>query len=295
MLGVAIGIVQPAGQVVIDGPLGDREDADEARDRHGAEKVEDDARSEPIGGKPGKHRRDRVAGVIERLVAANPAGEGGVAEDAERNGCNRRRKDRGGGLRYSLRDHDWQECRKQGKRQRGRCHHDGGDNHHQPFRPRRIDQGPGRCLCHDAGDRRDRHHQANACLVPMLLGKEIDGEIGPEPVADVGEEEIGRIQRAAGSPRLIGVSARHQCFGRGARSHRRQPSRPSPGSARQRRAPQNLIAKSTAPAPIMAMPSQPCAVGRSPRKANANRATSTTLSLSIGATSVAGPSLSARK
>ena len=43
------------------------------------------------------------------------------------------------------------------------------------------------------------------------------------------------------------------------------------------------------------MPSQPFHDGRSPRKATPNRATSTTLNLSIGATSVAGPSFSARK
>jgi len=38
------------------------------------------------------------------------------------------------------------------------------------------------------------------------------------------------------------------------------------------------------------MPSQPFHDGRSPRKTTPNSATSTTLSLSIGATSVAGPS-----
>jgi hypothetical protein len=58
---------------------------------------------------------------------------------------------------------------------------------------------------------------------------------------------------------------------------------------------QALTAMITAPAAIKLMPSQPDAEGRSPRKTNANRATRTTLNLSIGATSVAGPSLSARK
>lgn len=110
---VAVGIVQPAGEVVIDGLFGDGDNADEACDRHGAEQVEHDGRSEPIGGESGKHRRDRVAGVIEGLVTANPPGKGGVAEDAERDGRNRRRKDHGGSLCYSLRDRDRQERRKQ--------------------------------------------------------------------------------------------------------------------------------------------------------------------------------------
>ena len=58
---------------------------------------------------------------------------------------------------------------------------------------------------------------------------------------------------------------------------------------------QRLTAISTAPAAISAIPSQPFSDGRSPRNTTPNSATSTTLSLSIGATSVAGPSFSARK
>ncbi|MET4720875.1 hypothetical protein ABIF63_004981 [Bradyrhizobium japonicum] len=63
----------------------------------------------------------------------------------------------------------------------------------QPLRPRRIDQRASRRLRHDAGDGRNRHHEADAYLVPVLFGEQIDGEIGPKPVADVGEEEVGRI------------------------------------------------------------------------------------------------------
>jgi hypothetical protein len=54
-------------------------------------------------------------------------------------------------------------------------------------------------------------------------------------------------------------------------------------------------ATSTAPAAIRAMPAQFGTDGRSPRKVTANTATSTTLSLSIGATRAASPSLRARK
>jgi len=34
-------------------------------------------------------------------------------------------------------------------------------------------------------------------LIPFLLGEQIDGEVGPKPVADIGEEEVGGVQRAA--------------------------------------------------------------------------------------------------
>lgn len=43
------------------------------------------------------------------------------------------------------------------------------------------------------------------------------------------------------------------------------------------------------------MPSHASGLGRSPRNANANKATNTTLSLSKGATSEAGPACNARK
>src|SRR5579862_9138985 len=52
---------------------------------------------------------------------------------------------------------------------------------------------------------------------------------------------------------------------------------------------------STAPAAMRAMPSQFGNDGRSPRNSTANTATSTTLSLSMGATCDAVPSLRARK
>ena len=52
---------------------------------------------------------------------------------------------------------------------------------------------------------------------------------------------------------------------------------------------QALVAMMTAPAAIRPMPSHPVTDGRSPRNAKANSATSTTLSLSIGATIDAGP------
>jgi hypothetical protein len=63
-------------------------------------------------------------------------------------------------------------------------------------RRRRIDQRAGRGLREDAGDGRDRHDHADAGLVPLLLGQEVDREIRPEPVANIGEEEVRRVERA---------------------------------------------------------------------------------------------------
>lgn len=56
----------------------------------------------------------------------------------------------------------------------------------------------------------------------------------------------------------------------------------------------DLIAKTTAPTPIIKISSHSHPCGRSPRKAKANTATKMTLSLSIGSTLEASPTFNAR-
>ena len=52
-------------------------------------------------------------------------------------------------------------------------------------------------------------------LVPFLLGEEIDREIGTEPVANIGEEEIGRIQRTTGACPFTVLARAHGRLGCG--------------------------------------------------------------------------------
>jgi hypothetical protein len=105
--------------------------------------------------------------------------------------------------RNALRDRDRPKARDQRKQQRGERDDHCRGRHQQPLRPRRIDQRARRGLRQDSGNGGDRHHDADAGLIPFLLGEKIDGEIGSKPVADVGEEEIGGVKRAAGLPRAL--------------------------------------------------------------------------------------------
>jgi hypothetical protein len=60
-------------------------------------------------------------------------------------------------------------------------------------------------LCQDAGDGRNRQDNADACLVPLLLGEQVNREIRTKPVAHVGEEEVGRVEGAVRLPQLLFV------------------------------------------------------------------------------------------
>ena len=74
-------------------------------------------------------------------------------------------------------------------------HHDGRRDHQAALGRAPVDQGAGGGLGENTGQRRNRHHHADAGLIPFLFGQKIDREIGAEPIAHVGEKEIQRIQR----------------------------------------------------------------------------------------------------
>jgi hypothetical protein len=73
---------------------------------------------------------------------------------------------------------------------------------------------PARRLREDAGDGRNRHHEADAGLIPFLLGEKIDGEIRPQSLTDIRKEEIGGIERAVRPAQSCPVLAwRHRRLG----------------------------------------------------------------------------------
>jgi hypothetical protein len=75
----------------------------------------------------------------------------------------------------------------------------------------RIDQRARRRLRQNAGNGRDRHHDADSRLVSLLLGQQIDREIGPKAVAHI-RKEIRGIERAV-RPRGTVVAYRHRASG----------------------------------------------------------------------------------
>ncbi len=134
--------------------------------------------------------------MVERLVTADPPRETGVAENAERNRRKRWRKHHARRLSRRLGRCDRPETLHPRQQQGTERNNYGGHDHQCAFRPRRIHQSACRRLRHDPGDGGDRHHNADTCLVPMLLGEKIDRQIRPKAVAHIGETEIRCVERA---------------------------------------------------------------------------------------------------
>ena len=134
---------------------------------------------------------DGVAGMVEGLVAADAAGERLRADDAERDRRHRGREHRAGGRR---------RCACVSGHRRRSSEERQGERAQRHRRGQRRSRLPRLAVCGRSARRpasgpagpampADRHHEADRGLVPVLHGQQVDGEVGPEPVAHVGQEE----------------------------------------------------------------------------------------------------------
>ena len=79
-----------------------------------------------------------------------------------------------------------------------------------PPRPAAVAKGDrrdGRGLHGNASQPGNGHHDADVGLIPFLLGQKLDREIGPQPLADIGQKEVQRIQGPLG---LLGRNCGHR-------------------------------------------------------------------------------------
>ncbi len=135
--------------------------------------------------------------MVEGLVAPHAPRKSPRAHHAERHRRDRRRKDRSRGAGHSIHDGDRTERRQPRQRERPDRDDEGGRDEQLEARMAAVDEGPGGRLREDPGDAADRHHHADGGFVPVVLREQIDREIGSEPVAHVGEEEVERIELSA--------------------------------------------------------------------------------------------------
>jgi hypothetical protein len=90
-LAIAV-LVGPAGEIMIDRAGADREHGENARRPECRDEPQHGTGRHKPAGNPGGDRGKGVSGVVESLVAADPAGEQPAPDDAEGNGPGRRRK-----------------------------------------------------------------------------------------------------------------------------------------------------------------------------------------------------------
>jgi hypothetical protein len=143
------------------------------------------------------------ADVIERLVAAVAPREGRVTENAGRDRGDGRSEHRSRRLGHGLRDRDREKARQPG--QQHRCSRDEQCRRRdQPaFCARCIHQHAGWRLREKPGRRRDRHHDADRCFIPLLRSQQIDRQIRTETALHVGEEKVCGVERPVRAAYLL--------------------------------------------------------------------------------------------
>jgi len=133
--------------------------------------------------------------MIEALVAADAAGKRPRPHDSQSDRGNRRPEKGCRRVGRRLRSGDKDKGRHEGKEDRGAGHDNGGGDNDRPLGVARIGQRARRSLHDKAADGGNRHHEADLILRPLPLRQEVNGEIGPKPLANIGEEEVQGIQR----------------------------------------------------------------------------------------------------
>ncbi|MDR6179990.1 hypothetical protein QE393_003250 [Pseudomonas sp. SORGH_AS 211] len=202
-------VAKALGQVIVDLVLGHPDDGDDGGRRQQRHQPEHHGGAEEIGQATGQRRRDGVAGVVEAFVAADVPGEGLGPDDAQGDGRQRRGEEgrRGMGQRLGGRHHI--EVGDEGQQHAADGHHQGGDADHEALVAGAVDQGAGGRLGDQPGDAGQGHDETGGGLVPALPrtahGDQVDGEIGAQAVADVGQGEVQGIQGMARAARGFGA------------------------------------------------------------------------------------------
>ncbi len=198
-----------SGNLVVDflGPNEPRRD--DRGEAHAGQEVEDPLIGDVIADHHRQHGRADIPRVVERLVAAGPPWQVGVAHQAEGDRRDRRPKNRRRRPHEHLRRQDRRERRPQD-------HRDGAERHggrrrrdRQPLVPRPVDERAGRRL---RGHRRDphcRHRDPDPAWVPVPH-RQVDRQVRPQAVPHVGQEHVQCVECPQAHRRCWALRAIHR-------------------------------------------------------------------------------------
>jgi hypothetical protein len=177
-------------KLVIDLRLLDEQDGRGAGQGDRGDQIKNPFSTEVVPRQSGQCRRGDISTMVEGLVAAHPSRKPPGADEAEGDG-------RDGGLKYRHRD----AVERLGRHDEGQGRHgrDGGtthsdeqrrDHNQQALLFQRVDEPPARRLRKDRRNAHGRHGDADTRRIPMLRGEQVNGQIGPDAVAHIGEQYI---------------------------------------------------------------------------------------------------------
>ena len=137
-----------------------------------------------------------VAGTVAGGIAGEAAGQVLACHQAYRDGRDGRGEHRTQHRHDGIgREHDRHGgCLDDGDGSRRQCPYP--TDQERPLVRRRIDEDADRGMQRDPDQSADGQHQADRGLVPVRLAEQEDADIGPEPTAHVGEQEIDQIETA---------------------------------------------------------------------------------------------------
>jgi hypothetical protein len=183
-------VVKTTSEVVVYRLGSNGEDAHDRKQSHARDRIEDDDWPPHPCANSGKRRGERVAGMIEALVAADAAGKRPRPHDSQSDRGDRRPEKGCRRVGRRLRSSHENKGRHEGKEDRSAGHDKGGGDNDRPFGVANVGQRARRSLHDKARDGGNRHHEADLILRPMPLRQEIDREIGSKPLANISEEEV---------------------------------------------------------------------------------------------------------
>ena len=181
---------------MVDRGRGDRQHGEAGQERQQRDQVEHRSDPELPAGEPGEDGSGDVAGPVAGGVAGE-AGRQPLADDQAH-------RDRRHGGREHGTQHRHDDVRRQHHRHGGRLgdrHRAGGECCHPadqecPLVPGRVDQGADGRVQRDPEQPADGQHEADPRLVPLPGPDQEHADIGPEPAAHVGQEEVGEVEAA---------------------------------------------------------------------------------------------------
>jgi hypothetical protein len=141
---------------------------------------------------------------LKALVAADAARKRPWPDNAEGNRGNRRRKQ---GLRCTRHRLHRRHCDKAlhpRQRNRSECHEPGRCHKDRALGRSCIHQRPCRRLRQQRGDAAHGHDDADGRFAPPLNSQQVDRQIGAEAIANIGKEEVERVEASPDASLRIG-------------------------------------------------------------------------------------------